>query len=124
MYFKASFRYNPKTEKTDWYYRLVESYRNALDEVRQRTILSVGFLDELTGDQIELVQDGLNNRIKGQTHLFKDAKADEYVELLYNRLISEKRIDSTGKGKDYDIIDLNSIKNKQVREVGSEWMSL
>ena len=63
MYFKATFRYNPKTEKSDWYYRLVESYRNALDEIRQRTILSVGFLDELTEDQIDQVQDGLNIRI-------------------------------------------------------------
>ena len=50
MYFKATFRYNPKTEKTQWYYRLVESYRKALDEVRQRTLLSVGFMDELNGD--------------------------------------------------------------------------
>ena len=126
MYFKASFRYNQKTEKTDWYYRLVESYRNALDEVRQRTILSVGFLDELTGDQIDLVQEGLNNRIKGQTNLFKDSKADEYIELLYNRLIQENKIDAGSKdvSKDYDTIDLNSIKNKQVREIGSEWMSL
>jgi hypothetical protein len=43
MYFKATYRHNPKTDKSDWYYRLVESYRNVLDEVRQRTVLSVAF---------------------------------------------------------------------------------
>ena len=46
MYFKATYRPNTKIGKSDWYFRLVESYRNVLDEVRQRTVLSVGFLSE------------------------------------------------------------------------------
>ena len=126
MYFKATFRDNPKIGKKDWYYRLVESYRNALDEVRQRTVLTVGFMDELSGDQIDLVQEGINNKIKGQTLLFQDTKAIEYVEYLYNRMIKEKKIDVESKntGKDYDTIDLNSVKTKQVRELGAEWLSL
>jgi hypothetical protein len=125
MYFKATFRYNPKTEKTDWYYRLVESYRNALDEVRQHTLLSVGFMDELTGDQIDQVQDGINNRMKGQLQLFNDSLVEKYIEHLYQRLLKEKKIDVLPDSKkDYDTIDLNSIKNKQIREVGAEWLSL
>jgi len=47
MYFKATYRHNSKTDKSDWYFRLVESYRNVLDEVRQRTVLSVGFLSDV-----------------------------------------------------------------------------
>ena len=56
MYFKATFRHNPRTGKSDWYYRLVESYRNVLDQVRQRTVLSVGFMEEFTQEQIDQIQ--------------------------------------------------------------------
>jgi len=126
MYFKASFRYNPKTQKTDWYYRLVESYRNSLYEVRQRTLLSVGFMDELSGDQIDQVQKGINDRISGQARLFNDSLVAHYVEHIYQRLLQENKIDVLRKdtGKDYETIDLNTLKNKNVREVGSEWMTL
>lgn len=126
MYFKATFRHNPKTNKTDWYYRLVESYRNSLDEVRQRTLLSVGFMNELSGDQIDQVQKGINDRITGQTRLFNDHLVENYVEHIYQRLIHEKKIENLQKdtGKDYETIDINTLKNKNVREVGSEWMAL
>ena len=66
MYFKATFRHNPASGKSDWYYRLVESHRNALDAVRQRTVLSVGFMAEFTEEQIDQIQFGLNNRIQNQ----------------------------------------------------------
>jgi len=45
MYFKVSGRHNPHTGKSDWYYRLVESYRNSDGRVCHRTMLNVGFLD-------------------------------------------------------------------------------
>ncbi|MDP2422843.1 MAG: IS1634 family transposase [Bacteroidales bacterium] len=126
MYFKATFRNNPKTNKSDWYYRLVESYRNALDEVRQRTMLSVGFLDDLSGDQIDQVQHGINDCLIGQTRLLNDSMVNNYVDCLYQRLIKEKKIDLVTKSsnKDFQTIDLNTIKNKKIREVGAEWISL
>lgn len=126
MYFKATFRHNPATGKSDWFFRLVESHRNVLDEVRQRTILSVGFMNEFTGDQIDLIQDGINNRILAQQSLFEDEQVSKYVEQLYLRLVKEKRI-GTGVAdskKDIETVDLNTLKNKEVREVGAEWLSL
>ncbi|MFA5301037.1 MAG: IS1634 family transposase [Lutibacter sp.] len=126
MYFKATFRYNPETGKHDWYYRLVESYRNVLDEVRQRTILSVGFMNEFTEEQIDLIQDGINNRVLGQKSLFEDAQISLYVEQLYQQLIKKKKIDigHTDPSKDIETVDLKTLKNKDVREVGAEWLSL
>ncbi len=126
MYFKATYRYNPKTDKSDWYYRLVESYRNNLDEVRQRTLLSIGFLNELSGDQIDLVQKGIRDRISGQTHLFDDSLVNIHVEQFYQRLVKENKIDTLQKdpNKDFETIDMNTLKNKHSREVGSEWLSL
>ena len=127
MYFKVSGRHNPETQKHDWYYRLVESYRNALGESRQRTILSVGFIDHLSPEQVNQIQQGLNDRVAGQTALFEDAEVQIRIDSLYSRLISEKKIDriekDRDKSKDWETIDLNSLKNKDVREVGAEWMT-
>jgi len=87
MYFKATFRHNPRTGKSDWYYRLVESYRNVLDQVRQRTVLSVGFMDEFTQDPIDQIQAGISDRVVGQPSLFADRKVSEFVEYIYQRMI-------------------------------------
>ena len=53
-YFKLSGRHNSATGKSGWYYRLVESYRNADDRVCHRTMLNVGFLEDLTADQKQI----------------------------------------------------------------------
>jgi hypothetical protein len=61
-----------------------------------------------------------------------DPIVNQYVDEYYNRLVAEKRIDILldkpkkkpyAKGKDLEIIDLNSIRNKDVREIGAEWLS-
>src|SRR5664280_750432 len=126
MYFRATYRHNSKTGKSDWYYRLVESYRNVLDEVRQRTVLTVGFMNEFNGDQIDQIETGIKNRILGQQSLFGDAQVTAFVEQLYSRMIKEKKIDLglANSDKDIDTVDLNTLKNKDVREVGAEWLSL
>lgn len=126
MYFKSTYRYNPKIDKSDWYYRLVESYRNILDEVRQRTVLSVGFLSEFNGDQIDLIEKGICDRINGQQSLFEEARVSAFVEELYQRMIKEKKVDLglSDPQKDIDTVDLNTLKNKDIREMGAEWLSL
>jgi hypothetical protein len=104
----------------------VESYRNVLDEVRQRTVLSVGFMSEFNGDQIDQIESGINNRLSGQQSLFEDARVSAFVEQLYSRMIKEKKIDRSAacSEKDIDTVDLNTLKSKDVREVGAEWLSL
>lgn len=138
MYFKVSMRTNPETKIYSGYYRLVESYRNSDNRVCHRTILNAGYLDELTADQLNLIQKILT--IKA-THydqpLFElpftdDATVLEYVDRFYNRMVVEKRIDvllenqakkALKSGKDLQTIDINSIRNKDVREIGAEWLS-
>jgi len=126
MYFRATYRYNSRIGKSDWYYRLVESYRNVLDEVRQRTLLTVGFMNEFNGDQIDQIETGIKNQIFGQQSLFEDAQVTAFVEQLYGRILKEKKIDicPASSNKDIDTVDLNTLKNKDVREVGAEWLSL
>ncbi len=130
-------RTNPQTGIYSGYYRLVESYRNETGRVCHRTMVNAGCLDDLTTDQLNAIQKLLTEKV---THcnnpLFtcptaEDSTVNEYVNRFYNHLVSEKKIDvSTEKSpskkhksrKDIQKIDVNSIKNKDVRELGSEWM--
>ena len=137
MYFKVSMRTNPKTDRYSGYYRLVESYRNHQDKVCHRTILNAGYLDELSTDQLNLIQKILTAKVSSCDKPLFDLPYTEdqtvlgYVEEFYNRMVAEKRIDvllenqgkkSPGSGKDIQSIDINSIRNKDVREIGAEWL--
>jgi len=137
MYFKVSMRTNPETGAYSGYYRLVESYRNFHDRVCHRTILNAGYLDALDTDQLNLIQKILTAKVNNPGKpLFDlpctdDSTVIHYVEEFYKRMVAEKRIDvlvdkqdkqPSKNGKDLHLIDINSIRNKDVREVGTEWM--
>jgi len=129
-------RTNPLTGVYSGYYRLIESYRNSQDNVHQRTVLNAGYLDELTTDQLNLIQKILTAKVNDPSKdLFESSYTQDpvvihYVEEFYQRMVKEKRIDvpvdkvkkNTKSGKDIQAIDLNSIRNKDVREVGGEWL--
>jgi len=138
MYFKISMRTNPKTNRYSGYYRLVESYRNSDNRVCHRTILNAGYLDELNTDQLNLIQKILTAKVDNHDQpLFElpytnDVTVIEYVDEFYNRMVAEKRIDvlveKTDKKenksrKSSQMVDVNSIRNKDVREIGAEWLS-
>ena len=131
-------RTNPETGVYSGYYRLVESYRNHCDRVCHRTILNAGYLDELNTDQLNLIQKILTSKVNNFNNpLFElpytdDATVIQYVAQFYQRMVSQKRIDvyvekqekkTLDTGKDLQVIDINSIRNKDVREIGAEWLS-
>ncbi len=137
MYFKVSGRHNPATNQHGWYYRLVESYRNSDGRVCHRTMLNLGFLEGLSPEQMNVIQKILTERSNNLGESLFEAPAiddpivNQYVEEYYTRLVSEKKIDAapaktkvSKPGKDWQIIDVNSICNKDVREVGAEWLCL
>ena len=131
-------RTNPATGHYSGYYRLVESYRNHCDRVCHRTILNAGYLDELNTGQLNLIQKILTAKVANHENpLFElpytdDITVARYVEVFYQRMVAQKRIDvlvekkekkASQSGKDLQMIDLNSIRNKDVREIGAEWLS-
>ena len=73
MFFKASCRRNPQTEKVESYYRLVESYRDANNYIRHRTIVTAGFIDHFTADELIFIQKNITDRINGKPILFVSA---------------------------------------------------
>jgi hypothetical protein len=138
MYFKVSMRTNPATGRYCGYYRLVESYRDDRDRVCHPTILNAGYLDDLNTDQLNLIQKILTAKVANHNNpLFEFPYTEvmaviHYVDEFYSRMISENRIDvfvekkdkkANRNGKDLQMIDLNSIRNKDVREIGAEWLS-
>lgn len=131
-------RTNPETGRYSGYFRLVESYRNFFDRVCHRTILNAGYLDELNTNQLNLIQKILtikasnSNKALFELPFTDDPIVIHYVDEFYNRMVSEKRIDAllenqdkkaSKNGKDIQAIDMNSIRNKDVREIGAEWLS-
>jgi hypothetical protein len=128
MFFKVINRYNPKTGNRENYYSLVESYRNALGEPSHRMLLSLGYAidNELPFHEIS---DRLNEMVSGKQNLFPlDEKAERFTQQLYYRLINEKKIDVLEELRrsagDWETVDLKTLRNEDVRELGAEWMSL
>ena len=138
MYFKVSLRTNPLTGKTEGYYRLVESYRNTEGRVFHRTLLNVGFMDDVPVEELNRIQKLLNHKCQGEKELFdvayekESAVVQKWVNELYSRLVKEKRIDlpeakppeiRSGSGdEDWETINTKSLKNKDIREIGGEWL--
>ena len=126
MYFKSTFRQNPKTGQWSGYYRLVESYRNFTDRICHRTILNIGFLDHLEAEQLNGIQKELTLRADGKVSLFspEDPLVAKHVALFWARIISEKRVDVSiaGQEKKRKLIDTDTMEHRNVREVGTEWL--
>jgi hypothetical protein len=128
MFFKTINRYNPQTDKRENYYSLVESYRNVLGEPSHRTLLSLGYQIDNTLPFRE-ISDKLNDLVVGRQSLFSlEEKAEAFTRELYLRLVAENKIDVLKQVQqscgDWERVDLNTLRNSDVRELGSEWMSL
>ena len=131
MFFKTASRINPQTGQLSIYYRLVENSRNALGGIYQRNIMAVGYMDDVSTEELHRIADGLNERIDGHRPLFADSvKVSDYIEHLYTRLVKEKRIDRMLDSRkilsrcDWQRVDMNSVENRDVRELGAEWLCL
>lgn len=127
MYFRVSFRINPITGKSCGYYRLIESYRNEYNRVCHRTILNIGFIN-LVPEQLNKIQKILTLRAEGKKDLFydeSDKEVQECIENYWDRIVSEKRIDlpENDKVKAKRMVDVDTLRHKEAREIGAEWMS-
>lgn len=126
MYFKHSMRFNPKHDIICGYYRLVESYRSIDDRICHRTILNVGFLTDLTASDLNIIQKHLSNRVAGKPDLFDEPNEliSRYTTQFWDEIISKKRLDlpEFTAAKNQNLVDIETIKHKDVREIGAEWL--
>lgn len=126
MYFKASCRRNPQTDKVESYYRLVESYRDANNYIRHRTIVTAGFIDHFTADELIFIQKNITDRVNGKPILLvqdADLHLLEYADELYLKALKDKKVDAKiDPNKDMARVDLNSLEHPDAKEFGAEWL--
>ena len=124
MYLKASFRHNPVIKDITAYYRLVESYRNEFDRVCHKTLLNIGFWEDATQVQKDKVVDHLNEKYKNELDLFEetDKQVVEWVKKFWKEMIAKKTIDRTTMEEKHRLVKVNSIKHKEAKEIGTEWI--
>src|SRR5574337_1873015 len=127
MFIKPVLKYIKTTGEHKMYYRLCESYRYE-NTVRHHTIVQLGTLEELPEEsqRRQLVQrlSGLVKQARtGICDMFEST--DEAVETVaqkyYSTILKKERIDFI-KGRNYHTVDINSVENKDIREIGTEWM--
>ena len=124
MYLKASFRHNSSINDIAAYYRLVESYRNEIDRVCHKTLLNIGFWPDAARAQKDKVVAHLNERYKNELTLFEetDEQVIEWVNRFWNEMIANKTIDRKTMEEKHRLVKVESIKHKEAREIGTEWI--
>jgi len=123
MYFKCHLRKNKDSDQFEPYFRLVESYRNFDDRICHRTMLNIGFMPMLSKPQFVDIQTRLTNLANCKANIFEspDPIVNQYVSKFFKEMLKLKKLDiSTGNTK--ILVDVDSIKHSQVREIGAEWL--
>jgi len=126
MFIKPFPKYNRTTKERYTIYRLCESYR--LDgHIRHRTIIGFGKLDELdTDDQKKQLAKRVEEMLKGGINTLPLETLDEKVEQLahyyYKEIKKKKRYDVGQKAGEWETVDMSTLKNRDGREVGAEWL--
>ena len=124
MYIKTIRKYCIAEQDTHTYFRLSESYRDEHGIARQRMVMGLGRLLELPDfDHKILFLERLNELIKGCPTLFscKEEKIEQLAQHYYSQLKLKKKLDvAPDLADDIDTVKLNTLKNKNVREIGAE----
>jgi len=125
MYIKIIRKYCLTEKTAHTYFRLSESYRDEYGIALQRMVLGLGRLLELPDiDQKVLFLERLNELIKGKPTLFsckQEKKVEQLAQHFYAQLKHKKKIDlASDIADDLDTVKLNTLKNKDIREIGAE----
>jgi transposase/predicted Fe-S protein YdhL (DUF1289 family) len=124
MYLKVSYRHNPQIKNIAAYFRIVESYRNECDRICHRTLLNIGFWAEASDEQQQKVIRLLNDRYHNAKSIFEeqDPQVLAWADDFWNKMIAKKAIDRDFITQPHNYIKANTIKHKEAREIGTEWL--
>ena len=139
MYFMSQLRYNPRTQRDEWYYRIKESYRDLTGRVRSRVMLNVGFIDEAhRPEDIRDIGKCLTYLYehRGEQDLFRDPfgryndfvrrKSSEFRSAMVNcgSIDAVQKAIEASREKAVRLIDVDTVEHTDAREVGAEWICL
>ena len=122
MYIRKVRKTDPKSGKTYFYHQLEEAYRTP-NGPRQRTLLNLGRLS-LRDDQLKYLADRIEQILTGQLPLFEPPEEIEKLARHFASLIRKKKLEARTEEEKHEPhweeIDVNSVKNEDVRTVGAE----
>ncbi len=129
MFIKSIIKTDKTTGKKYNYYRLCEGYRIG-NKVRHKAIVTIGRLDEISdaadrkllADRIEQLHKGFSDLFENQTPAKIEKLARKIVQKISDIGYKKAEPEIKEQKNDYQIVDLNSIRNEDIREVGSEWL--
>ena len=129
MFIKVFSKNKKSTGDQRLHYRLCESYRTETS-VRHYNILYLGMLEELPAiEQKKSLCCRLEELIKesrtGKQNLFPPPEGiiEELAQKFFLEIKNKKRLDLS-PNSNHQKIDTDTIKNKNIREVGTEWLCL
>lgn len=129
MFLKRIVKHNKATGTTKINYRLCESYRFD-NTVRHETILHLGTLEQLADAEqrrslLIRIDELIKQSYTGKQSLFiaEDAAVETLAQHFFALIKEKQRID-IASGKDYQRIDTDTVKNKNIREAGTEWLCM
>lgn len=126
MFIKPYFKHNRTTNERYTVYKLCEGYRKN-GGVCHHIIVSFGRLDELnTVEQKKLLATRVEELIINGGNTLSSSVADKKVEQLaqhfFNEVRSKKRYDIKQGNEDWETVNMSTLKNKDAREIGAEWL--
>jgi len=126
MFIKPYFKTNKSTKERYTVFKLCESYR--IDQnTRHHIIINLGRLEELeTVEEKKRLGARIEELIKGGGNTLGLGVVDEKVEQLaqsfYKDIVSRKRYDVRSEKKNWETVNMETLKNKDAREMGAEWL--
>lgn len=126
MFIKPYFKHNRTTNERYTVYKLCESYRRNRG-VYHRIIINFGRLENLeTVERKKFLAYRVEQLLVNGGNTLSSSIADEQVEQLaryfFNEIKNKKRYDVKPENEDWETVNISTLKNKDAREIGAEWL--
>jgi len=126
MYIRKVSQKNRRTGKSYCTYRLVETYRNRENKVRQRVMLNLGTKFNIDQNEWKLLADRIEEIMSGQGAIFEyEPHIEKMAQNIAKRVIRRTANFTETKQeqiKNYQEIDVNTIENQNIRSIGAEYL--
>lgn len=128
MYIRKVSQKKSETGKTYFTHRLVETYRNQENKVRQRVLLNLGTNFNIVQDEWKLLADRVEEIMSGQAIMFEyEQHIEKMAQDIAKRVIRREANFTEHKQeeiKSYQEVDVNTIESQNIRSIGPEYLGI